>query len=153
MRPRNIAGHASAAAVALVLAACTPPYLPPQQVQASNPTVTYKYNDDSGLLQVNQSATTFCNQYRAAPRPASFANNQDGSKTVIFECVQPAMQMATPAPYNPNLTYNYTSDPELLTASQNAQAYCLNNGSQQVISNITTNPNGTRTVTFQCSRS
>jgi hypothetical protein len=30
------------------------------------------------------------------------------------------------------------------------QAYCASNGSQQVISNITANPDGTRIVRFQC---
>jgi len=135
----------------LMLASCAPQYSPPQQVQASNPSVTYKYHTDQELLEVNQSAATFCNQYRAVPRPASFTNSQDGSKVVVFECVQNTTPMTSPPQYNPNLTYNYRSDQELLDASRNAQAYCMNNGSQQVISNIVTNTDGTRTVTFQCS--
>jgi hypothetical protein len=135
----------------LMVASCAPPYSAPQQVQASNPSVTYKYHNDQELLEVNQSAATFCNQYRAVPRPASFATGQDGSKVVVFECVQTTMPMASPPQFNPNLTYNYRTDQELLDASRNAQIYCTNNGSQQVISNIVTNTNGTRTVTFQCS--
>ena len=60
--------------------------------------------------------------------------------------------MASPQQYNPNLTYNYRTDQDLLDASRNAQAYCMNSGSQQVTSNIVANKDGTRTVTFQCSR-
>ena len=135
----------------LVATACVPPYSAPQQVRASNPSVTYKYHNDQELLTVNQNAATFCNQYRAAPRAASFANEPDG-KVVVFECVPPTMAMAPSPQYNPNLTYNYQTDPELLAASQNAQVYCINNGFQQATSQIVTNTNGTRTITFQCSR-
>jgi hypothetical protein len=39
---------------------------------------------------------------------------------------------------------------ELVQASQTAGAYCLKYGSQPMVSNIVTNPNGTKTVTFQC---
>jgi methionyl-tRNA formyltransferase len=144
--------RAATALVSLLVASCAPQHSPPQQVRASNPSVTYKYNSDQELLQVNQSATTFCNQYRAVPRPASFANDPDGSKVVVFECVQMTAPMASPPQFDPNLTYNYRTDAELLDASQNAQMYCMNNGSRQVISNIVTNTNGTKTVTFQCSR-
>jgi hypothetical protein len=152
MRSSKLTGYGAAALSALLTTSCAPPYSPPQQVQSSRPSVTYKYNDDNGLLQVNQSATAYCNQYRAIPRPANFANNPDGSKTVVFECGQPAMQTAAPMQFNPNLTYNYRNDGELLNASQNAQAYCASNGSHQVTSNIIVNTDGSRTVTFQCSR-
>jgi len=134
----------------LMVASCAPQYSSPQQVQASNPTVTYKYHNDQELLQVNQSAATYCNQYRGVPQPANFANDQDGSKIVVFACVQNTAPMTSPPQYNPNLTYNYRTDQELLDASRNAQGYCMNNGSQQVISNIVTNADGTRTVMFQC---
>jgi hypothetical protein len=144
--------RAAAVLAGLMATACVPQYTTPQQVQASSPTVTYKYHNDQELLQVNQSAATYCNQYRAVPQPASFANEQDGSKVVVFACVQNTMPMSQAPQYNPNLTYNYRSDQESLDASRNAQAYCMNNGSQQVISNISNNTDGTRTVTFQCQR-
>jgi len=38
--------------------------------------------------------------------------------------------------FNPNVAYSYRTDQELLDASRNAQAYCMNNGSRQVTSNI-----------------
>jgi hypothetical protein len=152
MRSLQLTGYGAAALTALLMASCAAPYSPQQQVQSSNPSVTYKYNDDNGLLQVNQSATTYCNQYKAVLRPANFTNNADGSKTVVFECVQPAMQMASPTQFNPTLTYNYRTDGELLNASQNAQTYCTHNGSPQVTSHIIANAEGTLTVTFLCSR-
>jgi len=144
--------RAATVAAGLLLVSCAPQYSSPQQVQSSNPNVTYKYHNDQELLEVNQSAATFCDQYRAVPRPASFTNGQDGSKIVVFECVQNATPMASPPQYNSNLTYNYRSDQELLNASRDAQTYCMNNGSHRVISNIVTNTDGSRTVTFQCSQ-
>jgi hypothetical protein len=142
----------AAALIGLMVAACTPQYQPAQQVQASNPTVTYQYYTDGELLQVNQTAAGFCNQYQALPRAASFTVNPDNSKQVVFECVPPTATMAAmaPAPYGRDLTYNFQSDQELLTASMSARAYCRNLGSQQVTSSIVPNLNGTNTVTFQC---
>lgn len=136
--------------VGLMVASCAPMYSSPQQVKASNPSVTYKYRGDQELVQANQNATTFCNRYQSVPRTASFANDPDGSKVVVFECVQ-TPSAAPPPQFSSNLTYNYRTDQELLDASRNAQIYCMNNGSQQVLSNIVTNANGTKTVTFQCS--
>ena len=58
-----------------------------------------------------------------------------------------------PPPVNPNLSYTYRTDQELVQASQTASAYCLRNGSQSTTSsNMMANSDGTRTVTFQCSR-
>lgn len=139
-------------AVGVAVTACAPQYNAPQQVQTtapSNPTVTYKYGADQELIQANQSAATFCNQYQSSPRTKAFSTASDGGKQVMFECVQDAA-MPMPAQYNPNLAYNYMSDQELVDASRNAQIYCRNSGSQQVSSNVTTNANGSRTVTFQC---
>ena len=133
----------------LMLASCVPQPSSPEQVQTSNPSVTYKYRTDQDLVQANQSAATFCDRYQSVPRTANFGNNPDGSKLVVFECVPP--RTAPPPQFNPNLTYNYRTDQELLDASRNAQIYCMNSGSQQVISNIVTNANGTKTITFQCS--
>jgi hypothetical protein len=141
---------AVAVLASLMAASCTPQHPAPQQVESSRPTVTYKYHSDEELVQTNQLAVAFCNQYQFVPRTASFANDPDGSKVVIFECVPPSTP-APATPINPNLTYSYRTDQELLAASRSAQIYCMNNGSRQTISNIVTNPNGTKTVTFQCS--
>ena len=144
---------AAAALAALLTTACVAPYQPPQQVQSSSPSVTYKYHSDQELLQVNQSAAAFCNRYRASPRPVNFTNDPDGSKVITYECVETIVPVAQQPQFNSNLTYSYRTDQELLDASRNAQAYCSNRGSPQVISTIATNPDGTRTVAFQCSRS
>jgi hypothetical protein len=120
-----------------------------QPVQSSNPSVTYNYRTDQELLLANQNATTFCGQYQTTPRTSTLTNNADGSKTVVFECVRTALP--APAPVNPNLSYTYRTDQELVQASQTASAYCLQNGSQQpTTSRLTTNSDGTRTATFQC---
>ena len=119
-----------------------------QPVQSTNPSVTYNYRTDQELLKANQNATTYCSQYQTTPRTAGLTNNQDGSKTVVFECVRTAL--SAPAPVNPNLTYTYRTDQELVQASQTASAYCLKYGSQPMTSRMVTNSDGTKTVTFQC---
>ncbi len=140
----------SSIAALLILSGCASPNIPPQQVQASNPSVTYNYRGDQELLQANVNAMNFCSPYHASPRTTSITTQQDGTKNVVFECVAvgnlPPQQLAL----NSNLTYNYRSDQELLDASRNAEVYCMNSGSPRTISTVSNNPDGTRTVTFQC---
>ena len=154
IRRMSTAGFAGLVLVGLV-AACEQTSSP-RQVQASNPTVTYKYRNDRDLMEANQRAATFCSQYQSVPRTMSIGNGGDGDRIAVFECVQSGSTAAlvpqtTLAPVGSSMTYTYRTDRELLDASRSAQAYCANRGSPQVISNVITNPNGTRTVTFQCS--
>lgn len=149
--PLKLVALAIVVVAALTAASCAPRYSSPQQVESSNPSVTYKYRSDQELAQANQTAATFCNQYQSVPRAANFANDPDGSRIVVFECMKMSPAPAPTPQFNPDLAFNYRTDQELLDVSRNAQIYCMNNsGSQQVISNIVTNLNGTKTVTFQC---
>jgi hypothetical protein len=129
-----------------VVASCGP--FPSQPVRSSNPSVTYNYRTDEELLQANQNATRYCAPYQTAPRTANITTNPDGSKAATFECVPTTLPV--PAPANPNLTYTYRTDQELVQASQTAGAYCLKYGSQPMTSTIVTNADGTKVVTFQC---
>src|SRR5512132_4582985 len=97
------------------VASCGPWPSSQQPVQSSNPSVTYKYRTDQELLQANQNATTYCGQYQTAPRTVSLTNNPDGSKNAVFECVRTTL--SAPAPVNPNLSYTYRTDQELVQAS------------------------------------
>ena len=136
---------------ALLIASCVSTRSSPEQVEASNPTVTYKYRNDDELIQANQRAITFCQQYPSSlPRTASFGTDS-GDKVVVFECV-PAATFA-PAPVrqpNADLTYSVRTDQDLLDASREAQMHCLNNGLPEMDSNITVNSSGGKTVTFRC---
>jgi hypothetical protein len=123
-----------------------------QQVRANPPSVTYAYDGDEELLQAEQNALTFCSKYNSTPEPARITSSSNvGTKDVTFECGPnpPATVVTQPVP-GPNLTYTYRTDQELLQASRTAEAYCANNGSRQVVSNITTNVDGSKTVVFQC---
>jgi hypothetical protein len=137
---------------ALLIASCVSTRSSPQQVEASNPTVTYKYRNDDELIQANQRAITFCQQYPSSlPRTASFSNDSGGSKIVVFECVPTTAFAATPLRQpNADLTYSFRSDQELLDASREAQILCLNNGLPEMDSNIRVNSDGSKTVTFRC---
>ncbi|HMH49458.1 MAG TPA: hypothetical protein VK548_04445 [Candidatus Acidoferrum sp.] len=130
------------------MASCGPLPTSQQPVQASNPSVTYNYRTDQELLQANQNAATYCGQYQTTPRTANITNNPDGSKAVVFECVRTTLPAPPPTP--PSLSYTYRTDQELVQASQTASAYCQKYGSQPMTSSVVTNPDGSRTVTFQC---
>jgi hypothetical protein len=130
------------------VASCGPLPSSQQPVQSSNPSVTYNYRTDEELLQANRNATAYCSQYQTAPRTASITNNPDGSKAVVFECVRTTLPAPPPPP--PSLSYTYRTDQELVQASQTASAYCAKYGSQPMTSTMATNPDGSRTVTFQC---
>jgi hypothetical protein len=149
-RSQKVSVRVATALAGLGVASCAPMYPSPQQVQSSNPSVTYTYHTDQDLLQVNQSAATFCTRYQSVPQATNFTTDQAGNKVVVFQCVPPAAAAAAPMQPNPNLTYSYQTDQQLLEASRNAQTYCASRGSQQVTSRIVTNPDGTRTVAFQC---
>jgi hypothetical protein len=149
--PRTARAAAVLAAL-LVPAACAPMNTAPRQVQASNPTVTYTYRGDQELLQANQNGMTYCSQYHSVVRTSKITDSPDGSKTVVFECVATAPSPVMAQPYNPNIAYAYRTDQELLDASRNAEIYCMNNGSQRATSTAVTNTNGSKSVTFQCTR-
>ena len=133
------------------VASCTPSHSL-QQVKTSNPSVTYEYRGDQELLQAQQNAVTFCNQYQSAPRPARITTGSNGGpNNVVFECDPNLPAAVSPQQAaGPNLTYSYRTDQELLDASRSAQTYCMVNGSQVAVSNTGTNPDGSRTVMFQC---
>lgn len=147
----------TAVLAALMLASCatTPSSSAPQQVAASNPTVTYKYRNDDELIQANYRAVQFCNQHQALPqaRSESFSIDENGDKLVVFECL-PGTSVTTTTPLrqsNSELSYNVWTDQDLLNASRDAQVYCLNNGWPEMNSNIVTHSNNSKTVTFNCS--
>ena len=157
MRFRRFRGLSVALLTAGSVAACTTVPSSPQAVQATNPTVTYNYRTDQELVTANQNATTFCSQYQTTPRTANVTSNSDGSKTVLFECVRTTAALPapapTPVPVNPNvLSYSYRTDQELVQASQTASTYCAQNGALPMTSRVSTNVDGSRTVTFQCAR-
>jgi hypothetical protein len=151
---RHLNIFAALTLTAMAAASCTPPCSAPEQIQSTSPRISYKYHNDQELAQANQSAGTFCSQYQSVPRTLNLTSEMDGSKSVSYECVKAVPQYVpaatVQAPYY-NSSYTYRTDQELADAMRNAQTYCMNNGAQQVNSNITSNMDGSRTVTFQCS--
>ena len=138
---------------AAAVAACGPIHSAgPEQVHAANPSVTYNYSTDQELIQAADRASVFCSQYQARTmRSGTISQNPDGTNSVAFECVPvtasaPAVAAAPPAA---PMTYSYRSSQDLLTASQNAEAYCLRQGKRSTAT-VTTNPDGTKAATFQC---
>ena len=134
-------------AATLMLAGCGSSRHEPQAVAASNPTVTYKYHGDQELLQANQNAVTYCNQYKAVPRTVRIDRGDEG-RVAVFECV-PAATITTVQTINPNTPYPYRTDEELLDTSRSAQRYCTAHGGEAV-ETVTTAPDGTRNVTYSC---
>jgi hypothetical protein len=122
-----------------------------QQVEASNPSVTYEYVGDAELLEAQQNAVTFCSQYQSTPRPARITSGSGGrANNVIFECDPNLPVTAPPVVTGSDLAYSYRNDQELLAAWRNAETYCTGSGRQQAVPNIHTNPDGSKTVVFHC---
>jgi hypothetical protein len=137
----------------LALASCASTNSSPEQVAASNPTVTYEYRNDDELIQANQQAISFCNQYQALPRAQRFDTQGDNKNLVIFECVGSGSFSSTPHRQSgSDLTYNFRTDQELLDVSRDAQVYCMNSGAPEMDSNIVIHSNGSKTVTFRCNQ-
>jgi len=127
-----------------------PVYSPPQQVEAKPPKVSYNFTSDQDLIEANTKARVFCSQYASTPSmQGSITENSDGTKTVAFECIKTTVPSPPPPPPPLPMSYTYGSDMELLQAMQSANAYCARSG-QVASSSIVTNPDGTRTMTFQC---
>lgn len=118
------------------------------EIQAANPTVTYRYRGDEELLQANQKASTFCSQYKALPRTVRISDSSSEGRSVLFECV-PTNTFAETT-FAPNTPYAYRTDEELIDNSRNAARYCRAQGGENVVSSITTNADGTRTATYRC---
>jgi len=139
-----------AVAAVVIMTACTPAASLPDQVAATNPTVTYNYHGDAALIEANRRAMTFCDPYQSSPQAAGVTDASDGGKTVVFQCVKAPAPVMSQMPYSPNINSTYRSDQELLNASQNARVYCLNNGKQGLTSKTSTNASGVKTVEFSC---
>ena len=137
---------AASCALPLLLTACGSRH-EPEAVASSNPSITYHYRGDKELLQANQNAMTYCSQYKALPRTKHIGRD-DEEHTVVFECV-PTNTIAE-TQFAPNTPYPYRSDEELIDNSRSAARYCRAHGGENVTSSITTAPDGTRTVTYQC---
>ena len=134
----------------LLVAACVPPNVPAQQVQASNPTVTYTYRGDQELIGANQEASLFCSQYRARARTLAISDNGNAGKSVVFVCLATLPQSVMQAPYDPNTPFAYRTDQELLAANQSAETVCLSNGNMRAQSTVVTHADGSKFATFQC---
>jgi hypothetical protein len=146
-------GFLGAAVIAGALAACAPTQPPgPEQVHANNPSVTYTYSTDEQLLLATQKAAGYCDQYETTvPKSGSITSNPDGTNSISFECVPvkaPGPAVAA-APAALPMTYTYRTTPELLRASQDAEATCMRVGKRSKAT-ITTNADGTKTATFTC---
>ena len=53
---------------------------------------------------------------------------------------------------NPSVTYSYRTDQELLQANQNATTYCGQYQTAPRTGTLTNNPDGSKTVVFECVR-
>jgi hypothetical protein len=133
--------------LAVAAAACTPLFQKAQEVEAKPPRVSYVYSSDAGLIEANSKARIYCGQYASTSSSrGSITQNPDGTKTVTFECIKTGAVTSYPPP---PMSYSYRTDTELLQAIDSADADCARSG-QTASSSIVTNPDGTKTLMFQC---
>ena len=142
--------------VATALASCAANSRPAVQTSSSKPTVSYVYGDDQGLLDATRKAETFCGQYGAWPTAVGFDTRPDG-RHVSFVCDQPRTSSPTTAtvvvpPTRRALNYPYRDDRGLIDAFNQAQRYCMGFNANARSTQVTNNPDGSRTVSFECER-
>ena len=137
----------------LVVSCSAPESSPPQQVQSSNPTVTYQYRGDEELIKASESAGVFCGKYKSSARIQGISDTQDGGKSAVFECAANAAT-AMPGPaLAPGQAYPYVSDQDLVDRTRNADSYCSSIGGHHALSTVVPNRDGTKSVSFTCSSS
>jgi hypothetical protein len=137
-------------------AACSTYPRPAVQTAASKPTVSYDYVDDDGLLDATRKAESYCAQYSAWPTAMDF-DTRSGGRHVTFVCDQPRTAAQAPATVivqssPPPLSYPYRDDRGLVEAINQAQRYCLALNANARSTRVTNNPDGSRTVAFECER-
>ena len=141
---------------AAALASCSAHSRPAVQTSSSQPTVSYVYGDDEGLLDATRKAETFCARYSAWPTAAGFDTQSDG-RHVSFVCDQPRTSSPAPAtvlvpPAPSSLNYPYRDDRGLIDAVDQAQRHCMGFNANARSTRITNNADGSRTVSFECER-
>jgi hypothetical protein len=147
----------AAVVTASALAACTSYSRAAVQTSASRPTVSYEYGSDDGLIDATRKAETFCQQYGAWPSAVDF-DKRNGDHHVTFACDQPRVVASAPTTVvvpatQPPLAYPYRDDRGLVEAMSQAQRYCMGLNANARSTRVTTNADGSRTVTFECERS
>lgn len=70
----------------------------------------------------------------------------------LVSCASPRSTPQEVRAQNPSITYNYRTDSDLLEASRNAATYCSKYQSFARTERITDNPDGTKTVVFDCAK-
>src|SRR5262245_21730947 len=82
----RLSGSVGLMLATMLISACGSMQTSPRQVQASNPTVTYRYRNDDELVKTNQLASSFCEKYHAIPRAVNFTTDSDRQNIVVYEC-------------------------------------------------------------------
>ncbi|MEX1306316.1 MAG: hypothetical protein WEA84_14265 [Rhodovibrionaceae bacterium] len=139
------------AGLGFAVASCAPSHSL-KQVDTRNPTVTYEYRGDSELLQAQSRAAEFCRQYgKGADSGRISSGSGYGVQLVSFECdSELAGNLASGESAESNLTYSYRTDQDLLNASQQAGAYCIERNSDLAVSDLRNNSDGSKTIVFRC---
>ena len=124
-------------------------------VQESNPSVTYDYSDDEGLVDATIKAEAYCSQFNAWPTTAGAQMTADGKGTVTFRCDQTRTaaysgSQPPPLPADPTVNYSYTHDEDLIEATVRAQRHCARFGAEARSSTVTSGVDGDRTIVFEC---
>ena len=144
---------------ASTLAACAVYSPPAQPVSATKPSITYAYRDDAGLIDATRKAETYCMTYNSWPRTTDIFSAPEGGRNVTFVCDQPraatvasAVSPSVGIPAQPSVNYTYRDDRGLIEASNQAQRYCAGFTAHARSTLVTTNVDGSKTISFECVR-
>jgi hypothetical protein len=142
---------------AAAIAACATPTGRAEPVEATPPSVTYKYSDEQGLIDASLKAETYCRDFNSWPTSTGVHVEQDGARRVTFVCDQDRTETYAGArhrsmPPNPTVQYTYRDERGLIEATTQAQQHCASFGAEARSTKVSRNSGGTRTVEFECVR-
>jgi hypothetical protein len=144
------------ALLATTLSGCAVYHQPAQPVAATKPTITYAYSDDAGLVDATRKAEAHCMTYNSWPRTSDIFSRPEGGRNVTFVCDQPragtVASSSVGIPAQPSVNYSYRDDRGLIEASNQAQRYCAGFNANARSTLVTSNPDGSKTISFQCDR-
>jgi hypothetical protein len=114
-------------------------------VQKTQPSITYNYNSDPGLVEATHKAELYCRDYNSWPRTV----NLDGGE-VTFVCDAPNAVEPDPHWSDRRIDFTFSTDRDLVEATERAHSYCRRYDAEPGDLHVHVNPDGSRTATFVC---
>ena len=114
-------------------------------VERTQPSVTYRYASDVGLVEATHKAEVYCQDYNSWPRTV----NLDAGE-VSFICDRSTAFEPDPRWSERHIDITFSTDQDLVEATERAHSYCRRYDAEPSDVHVRVNADGSRTATFAC---